>query len=55
MQVKRMKLVELTNGRAAMFGCTFIGLSAIAVKANLLEMALSQDLQSIWWALGIYA
>ncbi len=50
-----MRLAELTNGRAAMFGCGFIFLIALTSKTNLLENLDLVDLQSIWLALGIYA
>tara|TARA_Y100001968_G_scaffold116859_1_gene106231 strand:+ start:749 stop:919 length:171 start_codon:yes stop_codon:yes gene_type:complete len=55
MESKRMRSAELTNGRAAMFGCAFISLIAITTKSNLLENLDSIDLQSIWLALGVYA
>ncbi len=55
MSSKRMKLAELTNGRAAMFGCAFILLAAITNKSSLLENLDLIDLQSIWLALGVYA
>ena len=50
-----MKAAEIANGRAAMIGCSAIGLSALVLKTNLIESALSQDIQSIWWVLGIYS
>ena len=50
-----MKLVELTNGRAAMFGCAFIFVIAITANSNIIENLDLVDLQSIWLALGIYA
>ena len=55
MPFKNMKIAELANGRAAMFGCSAIGLSFIEIKTNIFENALTQDLNSIWWILGIYA
>jgi hypothetical protein len=55
MPVKKMKAVEIANGRAAMIGCSAIGMSALVLKSNLIESLLSQNLQSIWWVLGIYS
>ena len=55
MPVKKMKAVEIANGRAAMIGCSAIGMPALVLKTNLIESLLSQNLQSIWWVLGIYS
>ena len=55
MLVKKMRLAEIINGRAAMFGCSAIGMSTLVVKTNLIENIMSQDIQSIWWLLGVYA
>ena len=50
-----MRMAERVNGRAAMIGCSAIALSTFAIKTNLIEAALNQNLQSIWWTLGVYA
>ncbi len=50
-----MKLAEITNGRAAMFGCAFVFLIALTSKTTFLENLDLVNLQSIWLALGVYA
>ena len=55
MPAKSVKIAEIINGRAAMLGCSALGLSALTIKTNLIENALSQNIQSIWWVLGVYA
>ena len=55
MPVKKMRLAEVVNGRAAMFGCSAIGMSTLVLKTNLIENIISKDIQSIWWLLGVYA
>ncbi|WP_320667819.1 chlorophyll a/b-binding protein [Prochlorococcus sp. MIT 1307] len=55
MPVNRMRLAEVVNGRAAMFGCSAIGISSLAIKTNLLQIAFTQDIHSFWQVIGIYA
>jgi len=55
MKGKEMRFAELTNGRAAMFGCAFVSLVALTNKTNLLENLDLIDLQSIWLAIGVYS
>ena len=55
MESKKMRSAEVTNGRAAMLGCSFIALIAVTTKTTILESLQSLDLQSIWLAIGVYA
>tara|TARA_B100000029_G_scaffold512041_1_gene607646 strand:+ start:471 stop:641 length:171 start_codon:yes stop_codon:yes gene_type:complete len=55
MQGKSMKAAELVNGRAAMIGCSALGLFSITAKSNLIETMLSQNVHSLWVLLGVYA
>ena len=55
MPSERLRLAELINGRAAMIGCSAVGVAAIAIKANVMEGIITQHYQSFWWMLGIYA
>ncbi len=55
MPVKKLQVAELVNGRAAMIGCSAVGIFFLALKAKLIETTLSQDFQTIWWTLGIYS
>ena len=45
MPVKRMRLAELINGRAAMFGCSAIGMSTLATKKDVINALVSPGLQ----------
>jgi len=55
MSPKELRFAELANGRAAMLGCSVIGLTALASKAGLAAALVGANLQAIWWSLGIYA
>ena len=55
MPVKFIRFIELVNGRAAMFGCSAIGLGAIATKADLLQNIHSENFLFVWRILGVYA
>ena len=50
-----MKLAELVNGRAAMFGCALFFLIAITNNTDIIANLEAINLQSIWLALGVYA
>tara|TARA_B100000700_G_C14935606_1_gene804114 strand:+ start:921 stop:1091 length:171 start_codon:yes stop_codon:yes gene_type:complete len=55
MKLKNLKFAEIINGRAAMIGCSAIGLATIATKTSILGYAAIDGLQSIWWSLGVYS
>ena len=55
MSPKNMRLAEILNGRAAMLGCSLLGLSVIAGKTGLLTNLGTIDMQSLWIAIGVYS
>ena len=50
-----MKKAELTNGRAAMFGCAVVFLAAVSTKTSLLASLQLLDLKTLWLSIGVYA
>ncbi len=54
MPLKKMRIVDIINGRVAMFGYSVIGLSSLAIKTNISQYTISHNFHSIWLKLGVY-